>query len=66
MMNFDIVKRVSFDVEDDLAYRLLEFVENDMWFNRDDEEDYENLSGTDTRALITAILETALKIYKES
>lgn len=66
MMTFDVKKTVEFDVDDDLAYRVLDFVENDMWVGRPDEDDYDHLLGKDQRALIIAILETALEKYKNT
>ena len=32
-MIFDVTKTVSFDLEDDLADRVLTFVECDMWYD---------------------------------
>lgn len=66
MINFNIVKTVFFDLEDDLADRVLTFVECDMWYDHPDQEDYNSLSGEQRRDLIIAILEATLEKYKNS
>lgn len=66
IMNFDITMTASFDI-DDLAERVINFVEFNMWERLDEEEDdYNNLSGEDHNTLIIEILKTALKKYEEN
>lgn len=62
---FDVTKTVSFDL-DVLADKVLYFVECDMQYDRPEEDDYNALSINQQDDLITKILETALKKYKNT
>jgi len=66
MMNFEVKTNVEFDVDGDLSERVLDFVTADMWYDHPSEQDYDSLSNEQTRQLIIAILETALKNYKNT
>jgi len=66
MMIFEVQKTVEFDIEDDLSERVLDYVLCDMWYDHPDKEDYDRLSGKQQRELITNILETTLKKYKNT
>lgn len=66
MMTFEVKTNAEFDVDGDLSERVLQFVTSDMWYDHPSEQDYDALSNEQTRELIIAILETALKNYKNT
>jgi hypothetical protein len=66
MMNFDVTTTISFDIEDDLAERVLDYVLCDMWYDHPDQDDYDKLSEKQQRELIINTLETALEKYKNT